>query len=88
MGLIIAVIVGGLAGWVASILMKRDAEQGVLLNVVVGIVGAFLGNLLLAPVLGESADITRLSLTSFIVATLGAVILLALVNLFTRSRLR
>ena len=52
MNFIIWLIVGGLIGWVASMIMKTDAQQGVLLNVVVGIVGALLGGWLISPILG------------------------------------
>ena len=88
MGIIIAIVLGGLAGWIASKLLYRDAEQGVLLNVVVGIVGAFVANVFLAPLFGISADLTSLSLGSFLLAVGGAIILLAVVNLFTRGRVR
>lgn len=88
MGILITLILGGLAGWIASMLMGRDAQQGILLNVVVGIVGAFLANLLLAPLLGVEARLDTLSVTNFLVAVGGAVVLLALVNLFTRGQVR
>lgn len=77
-----AIIIGGLAGWVASMFMKTDASMGLLANIVVGIVGAIIGNLLL-PVFGVSGT-TGFSLWSFIVALLGAIILLFIVRLFTR----
>lgn len=88
MGIIIAIILGGLAGWIASKLLYRDAEQGVLLNVVVGIVGAFIANVFLAPLFGITSDLTSLNLGSFLLAVGGAIILLAIVNLFTRGRVR
>jgi uncharacterized membrane protein YeaQ/YmgE (transglycosylase-associated protein family) len=69
-------------------LMNRDAEQGVLLNIVVGVVGAFLANLVLAPLLGVPAVLDQVTLWGFVMAVLGAVVLLAIVNLFTRKRLR
>ena len=84
MNLIILLVVGGLIGWVASMIMRTDAQQGVILNVVVGIVGAFLGGLLF----GRGDINNGLSVTSFIVSLLGAIILLAIVNLFTRRSLR
>lgn len=88
MGLLLTLILGGVAGWIASMVMNRDAEQGVLLNVVVGIVGAFLANLLLAPLFGVDATLGQISVPGFLMAVLGAVVLLAIVNLFTRRRLR
>lgn len=88
MGILITILLGGLAGWLASMVMNRDAEQGILLNIVVGIVGAFLANLLLAPLLGMSAVLDHLTLGGFLMAVVGAVVLLAIVNMFTRRRLR
>lgn len=88
MGIIIAIIVGGLAGWIASMLMNRDAETGILGNIVIGIIGAFLANLLLAPIFGEDVSLSDPSLAGFLLAIGGAVVLLAVVNLFTRRSLR
>ena len=69
MNLIVWLVVGGVVGWLASIIMKRDASQGIILNVIVGIVGALLAGWLISPLV-------------------GAIILLAIVNLFTRGRTR
>jgi uncharacterized membrane protein YeaQ/YmgE (transglycosylase-associated protein family) len=88
MGWIIAIIVGGIAGWLASKLMNRDASMGIVLNVVVGIIGAVLGNYLLAPLLGFGGSIQTFDLGAFVIAILGAVILLAIVNLLQRGRVR
>ena len=89
MNLIIALIVGGVIGWLASIVMRTDAQQGILLNIVVGIVGAILGGLLLSPLIGgESITSGNFSVMSLLVSFLGALILLAIVNLFTRRRVR
>jgi uncharacterized membrane protein YeaQ/YmgE (transglycosylase-associated protein family) len=89
MNLIIWLVVGGLVGWVASMLMRTNAQQGLLLNVVVGIVGAFLGGLLLAPMFGTGTiNSNDFSLPSLGVSLLGAVILLAIVNLFRRGSVR
>lgn len=88
MGILVTLILGGLAGWIASMIMNRDAEQGVLMNVVVGIVGAFLANLLLAPLFGVEATLSEFSLEGFLTAIAGAVVLLVIVNLVTRRRLR
>lgn len=88
MGLLLTLLLGGLAGWLASLVMNRDAEQGVLLNIVVGIVGAFLANLVLAPLLGVPAVLDQVTVWGFVMAVLGAVVLLAIVNLFTRKRIR
>lgn len=88
MGILIILVLGGLAGWLASIAMNRDAEQGILLNIVVGIIGAFLANLLLAPLFGLEASLSTLTLEGFFMSVLGAVVLLAIVNLFTRKSIR
>jgi uncharacterized membrane protein YeaQ/YmgE (transglycosylase-associated protein family) len=84
MGLIIWLIVGGVVGWLASLLMRTDAQQGILLNIVVGIVGAFLGGL----IFGGGTINDGISLSSFLVSLVGAVILLALVNLVRRGSVR
>lgn len=89
MNFIIWLIVGGLIGWVASMIMRTDAQQGVILNVVVGIVGALLGGWLLAPMLGTGTiNSNDFSLASLGVSLLGAVILLAIVNLVRRGTAR
>ena len=89
MNLIIWLIVGGILGCLATIVMKRDAQQGALLNVVVGIVGAFLGGFLLSPLLGAGAiNMNDFSVMGLVVSFLGAVILLAIVNLFKRGSVR
>jgi uncharacterized membrane protein YeaQ/YmgE (transglycosylase-associated protein family) len=87
--LILILIVGGLIGWIASIVMRTNAQQGVLLNVVVGIVGALLAGFLLAPLFG-TGNITSgdFSLPALLVSLLGSVILLAIVNLFRRGAVR
>jgi len=85
--LIVWLIVGGLIGWVASIIMKTNAQQGAILNVVVGVIGAFLGGFLLAPLFGAGTiNQGDFSIMSLVVSLLGAVILLAVVNLFRRRR--
>ena len=87
MNFIIWLVVGGLIGWVASMIMKTDAQQGMILNVVVGIVGAFLGGWLISPLLGvPTINQNAFSVGALLVSLLGAVILLAIVNLFRRNR--
>ena len=88
MGIIIWLIVGGIVGWLASMIMKTDAQQGILLNVVVGIVGAFIGGWLIGPMVGAGSINDGFSIMSFIVSLVGAIILLAIVNLFRRGRVR
>ncbi len=89
MNFIIWLVVGGLIGWVASMIMKTDGQQGIILNVVVGIVGALLGGWLLAPMLGTgTVNSGDFSLAGLGVSLLGAIILLAIVNLFRRGTTR
>jgi uncharacterized membrane protein YeaQ/YmgE (transglycosylase-associated protein family) len=85
MGLIAWLIVGGVIGWLASLIMRTDAQQGILLNIVVGIVGAFLGGLIFS---GGSINNSSLNLTTFLVSLVGAVVLLAIVNLVRRGSIR
>ena len=85
MGLIIWLIVGGIVGWLASIIMRTDGQQGIFLNIVVGIVGAFIGGLIFGR--GEINN-SGLTLETFLVSLVGAVILLAIVNLVRRGRVR
>lgn len=83
------IIIGGLLGWIASKVMNTDAQQGIILNVVVGIVGAFLGGLVIAPLLGTGTiNDGDFSLGSLGVSFLGAVVLLAIANLVFRGRAR
>ena len=86
---IIWLIVGGVIGWLASLVMRTDAQQDILLNVVVGIVGAMLGGWLLAPLLGAgSINQGDFSVLGLAVSFLGAVILLAVLNLVRRGAVR
>jgi len=88
MGILIWLIVGGVVGWLASIIMRTDAQQGMLLNVVVGIVGALLAGFIISPMVGVGTINEGISLATFLVSLLGAVILLAIVNLFRRGSAR
>ena len=82
-------IVGGIIGWLASTIMRTDAEQGTLLNIIVGVVGAFLAGLVLTPLLGlGTVGAGGFSLPALIVSLLGAVFLLAVVNLFRQGSVR
>jgi uncharacterized membrane protein YeaQ/YmgE (transglycosylase-associated protein family) len=89
MNLIIWLVIGGVIGWLASIVMNRNAQQGIFLNIVVGIIGAFIGGFLISPLLGSGTiNQNDFSVTSLLASFLGAVILLGIVNLFTRKRVR
>jgi uncharacterized membrane protein YeaQ/YmgE (transglycosylase-associated protein family) len=89
MNLIIMLIVGGVLGWLASIVMRTDGQQGMFLNVVVGIVGAMLAGYLITPFLGGSPITSgALDIKSLFVSFLGAVVLLGVVNLIKRGSVR
>ena len=88
MGWIIALIVGGTAGWLASLVMKRDASMGIFWNIVVGCVGSVIGNMIAGPLLGVSGSVQEFSITGLLVAVLGAAVLLGIVNLIQRGRMR
>lgn len=88
MGWIIALIVGGIAGWLASLVMNRDASMGVMWNIVVGCVGSLIGNALSGPLFGIRGSVQQFSLTGLIIAFVGAVVLLAIVNFFKRGSVR
>ncbi len=86
---IIWIVVGGILGWIASMIMRTDAQQGALLNIIVGIVGALLGGWLLAPLFGTGTiNQGDFSISGLLVSLLGAVILLAIVNLVRRGSVR
>lgn len=89
MNFIIWLIVGGIIGWLASIVMKTDGQQGIFLNVVVGIVGALLGGWLISPLIGVGTiNQDNFSLPALLVSFVGAAILLAIVNLVRRGSAR
>ena len=86
---ILWILMGALVGWIASLIMKTDAEQGAILNIAVGVVGAMIGGFLMR-VIGRSGSTINetISLYSVLVSVLGASVLLGIVNLFRRSALR
>ena len=86
MGIIIWLIVGGVVGWLASLVMRTDAQQGIILNIVVGIVGAVIAGLLLGG--GNINNSNPLDITNLLYSLLGAIILLAVVNLIRRGTVR
>ncbi len=88
MGWIIALIVGGVAGWLASLVMNRDASMGIFWNIVVGIIGSVIGNLIAGPLLGINSSVQEFSIIGLVVAVVGAIVLLAIVNMFQRGRVR
>ena len=84
MGIILWLVIGGVVGWLASKIMKTDAQMGVLANILIGILGAFLGSQLLG---GYSIN-TGISIRSILISLFGAVVLLGLINLIRRGRVR
>ena len=85
MNLIVWLVVGGIIGWLASIIMRTDAQQGIFLNIVVGIIGAFIGGLIFS---GGSINNSGFDARSLIASFLGAVVLLGIVNLIRRGSVR
>lgn len=87
--IILIILIGGILGWLASLVMRTDAQQGILLNIIVGVVGAVLAGFLISPLIGE-APITSgdFSIGSLLVSFIGALILLAIVNLVRRGSVR
>ena len=89
MNFIIWLVVGGVIGWLASIVMKTNEQQGTFLNIVVGIVGAMLGGWFISPLVGVGTiNQDNFSLPAMLVSFVGAAILLAIVNLVRRGRVR
>lgn len=87
MGWIIALIVGGVAGWLASMVMNRDASMGIVMNILVGCVGSIVGNLI-ANQFGFGGSVKEFSIQGLVIAVVGAVVLLAIMNLVQRGRVR
>lgn len=89
MNIILIIIIGGVLGWLASMVMKTDGQQGIFLNIVVGLIGAVIAGLFLTPLLG-GAPITdgAFDIRSLVVSFIGALVLLAIVNLVRRGSVR
>jgi len=87
---ILWLIFGALVGWIASIVMRTNGQQGAILNIVVGIIGAFLGGFIFSAlgIGGSNINNSDFSLSSLIVSFIGAVVLLAIVNMFQRGAVR
>ena len=86
---IVWLILGGIIGWLASKVMRTDAQQGVILNIVVGIVGAMLAGWVITPLLGGGTiNQNDFSLVGLLMSFLGAIVLLAIVNLIRRGAVR
>ena len=89
MNFILWILVGGLIGWVASIVMRTNAQQGIFLNVIVGVVGALVAGWIISPLVGiPTINQDVFSLPALLVSLLGAIVLLGIVNLVRRGRVR
>ena len=89
MNFILWILVGGLIGWVASIVMRTNAQQGIFLNVIVGVVGALIAGWIISPLVGiPTINQDVFSLPALLVSLLGAIVLLGVVNLVRRDRIR
>ena len=85
MNLVVWLVVGGVIGWIASLIMKTDAQQGIVMNVIVGIVGALLGGWLISPLVGAGTlNQGDFSVMGLLVSLVGAIILLFIVNMIRR----
>ena len=82
--IVLWLLFGALAGWIASKIMKTDAQMGALANIVVGIIGAFIGGFLYRTLTGNMVE--GFNLVSLVIAIVGAVILLAIVKALTGRR--
>jgi uncharacterized membrane protein YeaQ/YmgE (transglycosylase-associated protein family) len=82
---IVYLVVGGICGWLASVIMRTNAQQGIILNIVVGIIGAVIAGLIFGNRISAG---NSLNLSAFLVSLVGAIILLGIVNLIFRGRLR
>ena len=86
---IVALVVGGIIGWLASKVMNTDAQQGIFLNVIVGVVGALIAGWIISPLVGiPTINQDVFSLSALLVSLLGAIVLLGVVNLVRRGRIR
>ncbi|MBC9030800.1 GlsB/YeaQ/YmgE family stress response membrane protein [Sphingomonas sp. JC676] len=89
MNLIILLVVGGVIGWVASLIMNTDGQQGIILNVVVGIVGALLAGFVITPLIGGASIMNGgINVQTILISLLGSVVLLAILNLVRRGTVR
>ena len=87
MAWIIAIIVGGIIGWLASLVMNRDASMGIFWNIVVGIVGSFIGRFI-GSLIGVGSTLTEFSILGLLMSLVGAIVLLGIANLIQRGRVR
>lgn len=84
MGILLWIIFGGIVGWIASLIMNTDSQQGIIMNVIVGVIGAMIGGWIMSS-LGET-PVNGFNLYSFLVALLGSVVLITIIGALRRSR--
>ena len=84
---IVAIVMGGIIGWLASLVMNRDASMGIFWNIVVGIIGSFIGNFI-AGFFQQGASLTNFDPIALLFSLIGAVVLLGIANLVQRGRVR
>ena len=87
MAWIIAIIVGGIIGWLASLVMNRDASMGIFWNIIVGIVGSFIVKFI-GSLIGVGSTLTEFSVPGLLMSLLGAIVLLGIANMVQRGRVR
>jgi uncharacterized membrane protein YeaQ/YmgE (transglycosylase-associated protein family) len=87
---IVWLVLGALVGWLASMVMRTDAQQGALMNIIVGVVGAFLAGIIFSAlgVGGATINDNNFSLNGLFISFIGAVVLLGIVNMFRRGTVR
>lgn len=83
MGILVFILLGLIAGWIASVIMRTNASQGPLTDIILGIVGSFVGGFVMQ-FFGQ-AGVTGFNLYSIIVATIGAVLLIAIGRMLSRA---
>lgn len=86
MGILVWLVMGGVVGWLASLVMKTDGQQGILLNIIVGLLGAGIGGWLISPIVGYGTINDGISMGSLAVSLVGAIILLAILNIVWSRR--
>jgi uncharacterized membrane protein YeaQ/YmgE (transglycosylase-associated protein family) len=84
MGILLWIIFGGIVGWIASLIMNTDSQQGVIMNIIVGVVGAMIGGWIMSS-LGETA-VTGFNRCGFLVALLGSIILITIIGALRSNR--
>ncbi|MBI3175308.1 MAG: GlsB/YeaQ/YmgE family stress response membrane protein [Chloroflexi bacterium] len=88
MNLIIYLIAGAIVGYIASRIMRTNSQQGLLLDIVVGVIGAFLAGYFISPMVGIGTINDAITIPTLVVTLIGSIALLAIVNIFRGRRFR